>query len=113
MFRFRRKSTAHGELKDIDAHEALRRHAVGALLLDVGEDDEWAAGHADGARHVPLGQIGADENDLPRDREILLMCRSDRRSAQAAILPLKAGNVAVNVAGGMQAWTQAGLPLSR
>jgi rhodanese-related sulfurtransferase len=52
-------------------------------------------------------------NDLPRDREILLICHSGRRSAQAAHLLLKAGHSAVNVAGGMQAWTQAGLPLSR
>jgi rhodanese-related sulfurtransferase len=52
-------------------------------------------------------------NDLPRDREILLICHSGRRSAQAAHLLLKAGHSAVNVAGGTQAWTQAGLPLSR
>ena len=113
MFLFRRKSAVHTELKDIDVQEAHRRQTAGALLLDVREDDEWAAGHADGARHLPLGQIGASEQDLPRDREVLLICRSGRRSAQAAQLLRNAGHSAVNVAGGMQAWTQAGLPVGR
>ena len=113
MFRFRRKSAVRLDLKDIDVHEARRRQTAGALLLDVREDDEWATGHADGARHVPLGQIGASEQDLPRDREILLICRSGRRSAQAAQLLLEAGHSAINVAGGMQAWTRAGLPVGR
>jgi len=43
----------------------------------------------------------------------LLICRSGRRSAQAVQLLLKAGHSAINVAGGMQAWTQAGLPVGR
>jgi len=64
MFLLRRKSTVHPELKDIDVHEARRRQTAGAVLLDVREDDEWATGHADAARHVPLGQIGASEQDL-------------------------------------------------
>jgi rhodanese-related sulfurtransferase len=110
MFLFRRKSTVQPKLNEIDVQEARRRQTAGAVLIDVREDDEWAAGHADGARHVPLGQIGASEQDLPRDREVLLICRSGRRSAQAAQVLLKAGHSAVNVAGGMQAWTQAGLP---
>ena len=113
MFLFRRKSTVHPELQEINVQEAHRRQAAGALLLDVREDDEWAAGHADGARHMPLGQISASENDLKRGREILLICRSGRRSAQAAQLLLTAGHSAVNVAGGMQASTQAGLPVGR
>ena len=100
MFLLRREGTVHPELKDVDVHEARRRQTAGALLLDVRERDEWAAGQADGARHVPLGEIGARVNDLPRDREILLICRSGRRSAQAAHLLLKAGQSAVNVAGG-------------
>ncbi len=86
MFLFRRKSAVRLDFKDIDVHEA---------------------------RHVPLGQIGASEQDLPRDREILLICRSGRRSAQAAQLLLEAGHSAINVAGGMQAWTRAGLRVGR
>jgi len=113
MFLFRRKSTVHPELQEIDVQEARRRQTAGALLLDVRDDDEWAAGNADGARHMPLGHIGASQKDLPRDREILLIGRSGRRSAQAAQLLRKAGHSAVNVAGGMQAWTQAGLPVRR
>jgi rhodanese-related sulfurtransferase len=113
MFLFPRQRPVHPKLQDIDVHEARRRQTAGALLLDVREDDEWATGHADGARHVPLGQLRASEQDLPRGREILLICRSGRRSAQAAQLLLKAGHSAVNVTGGMQAWTQAGLPVRR
>src|SRR5260370_16362584 len=107
MFLFRRKRAVRLDLEDIDVHEARRRQTAGTLLLDVREDDEWATGHADGARHVPLGQIGASEQDLPRDREILLICRSGRRSAQAAQLLLESGHSAINVAGGLRACTRA------
>ena len=53
-----------------------------AFLLDVREDDEWA-GHAPDAVHVRLGELGARVDELPRDREVYVICRTGNRSAYA------------------------------
>ena len=82
-----------------------------AWLLDVREDDEWAAGHVPGATHVPLGQLGARTAEVPQDQEIYVICRSGVRSARAAQALNGAGWQAVNVAGGMQHWAAAGRPM--
>jgi rhodanese-related sulfurtransferase len=80
----------------------------GAWLLDVREDDEWAAGHAPRATHIPLGQLGARTGELPVDEEIYVICRSGVRSARVTQALGGAGWRAVNVAGGMQDWAAAG-----
>jgi rhodanese-related sulfurtransferase len=77
-------------------------------LLDVREDDEWAAGHAPDARHIPLGELGARAAEVPQDELIYVICRSGARSARAADALAGAGWRAVNVAGGMQQWDAAG-----
>jgi rhodanese-related sulfurtransferase len=82
-----------------------------AWLLDVREDDEWAAGHVPGATHVPLGQLGARTAEVPQDHQIYVICRSGIRSARAAQALNGAGWQAVNVAGGMQDWAAAGRPM--
>ena len=80
----------------------------GVWLLDVREDDEWAAGHAPDARHIPLGQLGPRSAEVPQDEVIYVICRSGGRSAHAAQALAGAGWQAVNVAGGMQDWAAAG-----
>jgi len=82
-----------------------------AWLLDVREDDEWAAGHVPGATHVPLGQLGARTAEVPQDQQIYVICRSGIRSARAAQALNGAGWQALNVAGGMQDWAAAGRPM--
>jgi rhodanese-related sulfurtransferase len=84
----------------------------GAWLLDVREDDEWAAGYAPGARHIPLGQLGARSTEVPRDETIYVICRSGMRSGRAAQALTAAGWEAINVAGGMQDWAAAGRPMT-
>ena len=80
----------------------------GALLLDVREPDEWRAGHAPPATLIPMGQVLAKTNDLPRDGTIVVVCRSGGRSA-AVTDALRAGGFdAVNLAGGMCAWVGRG-----
>lgn len=83
----------------------------GVFLLDVREDDEWAAGHAPQAVHVRLGELGARAGELPRDREVYVICRSGARSAYAAQALAGAGWSAVNVADGMTGWAVAGRPM--
>jgi rhodanese-related sulfurtransferase len=84
----------------------------GAWLLDVREDDEWAAGYAPGARHIPLGELGARTAEVPQDQAVYVICRSGGRSARAAQALAAAGWETINVAGGMQDWAAAGRPMA-
>ena len=106
--------TSQPPIDEVDPVEARSRQSGGALLIDVREPDEWAAGHAVGARHIPLGQLHRHVEKLPRDCEILFICRSGRRSAVAVSEARRAGLAnALNVRGGTLAWVQAGLPVER
>ena len=90
--------------------EAARR-SPGAVLLDVREDDEWAAGHAPGAHHVALMDLRPDS--FAAGTKVLCVCRSGGRSAKATQVLRHVGVDAVNVSGGMSAWQAAGLPVIR
>jgi rhodanese-related sulfurtransferase len=85
------------------------------LLVDVREDAEWAAGRAPDAVHVPLAALPGRLEELDRrrgDRPVAFVCRTGRRSAQAARLAVQAGlDDVLDVRGGMGAWARAGLPL--
>jgi rhodanese-related sulfurtransferase len=97
---------------EIDPTAAAARATQGAvLLLDVREAEEWTAGHAQGALHVPLGRL--DPAAVPTDRPIVAVCRSGARSGKAAELLAAAGVEAANLVGGMKAWADAGLPVVR
>ncbi|HVV13520.1 rhodanese-like domain-containing protein [Amycolatopsis sp.] len=83
-------------------------------LLDVREDDEWAAGHAPGAVHIPLGELPGRVEELaklPEDQPIYVVCRSGGRSARATAWLNASGWEAVNVAGGMKSWHAEGRPV--
>jgi rhodanese-related sulfurtransferase len=80
-------------------------------LLDVREQDEWDAGHIDGAQHIPLGELGARLGEVPADRVIVAVCRSGSRSDRAARGLRASGYQAENLDGGVTAWSRAGLPL--
>jgi rhodanese-related sulfurtransferase len=82
-----------------------------AWLLDVREDDEWAAGHVPQARHIPLGQLGSRAAEVPQDADVYVICRSGHRSARATQALNGAGWHALNVAGGMQDWAASGRPM--
>lgn len=86
----------------------------GLALLDVREPDEWAAGHAPGAVHIPLGELPArvgELNALPDDKPLYVVCRSGGRSARATAWLNASGWDAVNVAGGMISWHSEGRPV--
>lgn len=82
---------------------------AGAALLDVREPDEWQAGHAERAVHVPLRRLTPDA--IPPGDPLLVVCHVGGRSAMATMALQRAGYPAVNVAGGMEAWQSAGLPV--
>ncbi len=106
--------TKHPSVPEVTPAEAHRRQQAGAVLVDVREADEWAAGHAAGALHLPLGELALRHDDLPRDRETLLICASGNRSKVAAQVLARAGHDrASSVEGGTIAWARAGLPVER
>lgn len=87
-----------------------------ALVLDVREADEFAQGHLQGARNIPLSQLETRSKELEkfRDKPVLIVCQRGSRANQAAKL-LKAQNfTALNVLkGGMQAWLEANMPTGK
>ena len=82
-----------------------------ARLLDVREDDEWAAGHAERAQHLPMTELAERYGELPADGELYVICRSGGRSARVTAWLNQNGFTATNVAGGMGDWQERGLPL--
>jgi rhodanese-related sulfurtransferase len=93
----------------IDAAEAIALVVDDAAwLLDVREDHEWQAGHAPGAHHIPMGELGQRQDELPADETILVICHSGARSRAVTDALRAAEYPAVNVEGGMVAWNSAG-----
>jgi rhodanese-related sulfurtransferase len=96
---------------EVSAVDAAALVENGALLLDVREDDEWRAGHAPQAEHLAMSRLRHDYERLPTDRQIVCVCHVGARSAVVAEALRGAGWDAVNLAGGMDAWQRAGLPV--
>jgi rhodanese-related sulfurtransferase len=81
----------------------------GAYLLDVREPDEWAAGHAPGAHHLPMMEVPARMGEIPADTDVVVVCRSGGRSGQVVSYLLGRGwDNLRNLDGGMQSWAAAG-----
>lgn len=84
---------------------------AGATILDVREDDEWTAGHIAGSVHVPLSQLPGRAADIPPTDPLVVVCRVGARSAQVTAWLASQGRDVVNLAGGLDAWADAGRPL--
>jgi len=80
-------------------------------LIDVREPHEWEAGRIAGARHIELERLAGRADEVPRDRPVVFQCRLGNRSAMATAAFRASGWKAFNLAGGIQAWADAGLPL--
>lgn len=100
----------HRELTAGQLDSMLRQDR--ALVVDVREPDEFAAGHIPGAINLPLSQFRASELPDPGDRTVVLNCAAGRRSAMA-LDKCAAAQAAVDthLAGGFGAWCAAGLPV--
>lgn len=100
----------------IDAKQALSMTRQGALLLDVRQPEEFSAIHAPNAQLIPLGDLPARMQEISayKDKPIVVICRSGRRSAKAVDLLRESGysNVS-NIAGGMNGWESDGLEVVR
>lgn len=80
-----------------------------AVILDVREDDEWAAGHAPNAVHIALGELPARVDELPKaEGSLPVVCRSGGRSSRAVAWLAGNGYDVTNVDGGMKQWSADG-----
>ena len=96
---------------DVKQAAELQGDDGGALIIDVREPNEYTQIRARGSVLLPLGRLNNRVKDLPRDREILLMCRTGGRSSNATqFLAANGFENVTNVNGGIMAWYNAGLP---
>lgn len=106
-----------GGAQSVGTLEATRlMNQPGALVLDVRDGAEFAAGHLPRARHVPLAELAARMGELAKfkDKPVVVTCRSGARSGAACRALRKAGFTNVhNLKGGVGAWQQASLPVER
>ena len=83
------------------------------VMVDVRENDEWAAGHAPNAVHIPLAELPSRLDELPEsDDAVPVVCRMGGRSARAVQWLVQQGFDVANVEGGMLAWQRAGKQLA-
>jgi len=109
--------TLSGKSAGVSPAEAVRLiNREKAILLDVSEPAEYAAGHAVGSRHLPMGQIEAGAKPLPTNKALplVVVCPSGLRAGRAAGLLRKLGfEKAVSLSGGLAAWREANLPIEK
>jgi len=107
------QKSASGSVAATEAVRLINREK--GVLVDVSEPAEYAAGHAIGARNVPVGRLDVAK-ELPSNKALplLLICPTGARAGRAAALLRKAGyENAQAVAGGLAAWREAGLPVQK
>ena len=94
---------------EISVSKAADKRTSGAFILDVREPQEWEQVHIPGATLIPLGQLPDRLNEIPKDQEVVVVCRSGNRSATGRDILLKGGFTTVtSMAGGMNQWQAAG-----
>lgn len=97
---------------EISVVEAAKLRDQGAFILDVREQSEWDQFHIPGAMLIPLGSLPDQLAKIPRDKTVIVVCRTGRRSAEGRDILLKAGYEKVtSMAGGVTEWQSKGLPI--
>lgn len=85
---------------------ARRDRGDSLTLLDVREEWELGVASVTGVVHIPMGDVPDRVGEIDRDREVVVMCRSGRRSLEVARFLQQNGFTAVNLAGGILAWSR-------
>ncbi len=93
---------------EISTEQLKQAHQDGAMIIDVRNDDEYATGHVSGAASLPLPEIEARMQELPKDQTLYLICQGGGRSGKAADLLGEAGFDVRSVGGGTSDWVEAG-----
>jgi rhodanese-related sulfurtransferase len=98
--------------REISVEQAYQKYQAGAFLLDIRTQEEWNEYHAPNTTLIPLDQLQARMSELPRDKEIVVICRSGNRSQQGRDILLSGGFTQVtSMAGGLKEWSALGYPI--
>jgi rhodanese-related sulfurtransferase len=101
------------DIPEVDVAELAARRAEGAVLIDVRESHELVAASLSGVHHIPLGDVVERSDEIDATGTVYVICARGARSAKAVQHYRSLGIDAVNVAGGMLAWIDAGLPIEQ
>jgi rhodanese-related sulfurtransferase len=97
---------------EITVAQAGQKRGQGAFFLDVREPSEWAQFHIQGATLIPLESLSSRLSEVPRDRQVVVYCRTGVRSAQGRDILLNAGYKQVtSLQGGITQWQAQGMPV--
>ena len=97
---------------EISVAQAYEKLQQGAFFLDVRSQDEWTQTHIAQSTLIPLGQLSSRLSEVPKDKDVVVICRSGVRSKEGMTILRSAGYTrAVCMTGGLLAWNAAGYPL--
>jgi rhodanese-related sulfurtransferase len=96
---------------ELDPKRVADLLAQGAVLIDVRRDYEWEGARIPGATHIEVNELTAQAESIPKDQPVIFYCRTGNRSGMAATAFREAGYDAHNMAGGIEAWVDAGLEI--
>jgi rhodanese-related sulfurtransferase len=96
---------------EVDLDTFAEAQAAGAPVVDVRNPDEYEGGHVPGAVLIPLGELGARQDEIPDGDPIYVICAMGGRSLQATKAMVEAGYSAVSVTGGTKGWIEQGRPV--
>jgi rhodanese-related sulfurtransferase len=109
----KKNNQAASQPPEITVSEAYAKYQNGAFFLDVRTQDEWNQFHAPNSTLIPLDQLPSRLNEIPKDREIVVVCRTGNRSAQGRDILLNAGFTQVtSMQGGLTEWRDSGYPVT-
>ena len=98
--------------EDLSPRQVAERLAGGSTqLVDVRQPSDHEAGRIAGDVHIELDRLPEEAGQLNRDRPVVFYCRSGSRSALAAQAFAASGYETYNLAGGLEAWVESGLPI--
>jgi rhodanese-related sulfurtransferase len=96
----------------LNTFQATRMINDGAVVIDVREAGEFAAGHLPNSRHIPAADLDRRAGELPAGKPVIVVCDSGSRAARAAAGLRRGGRGEVFcLDGGLAGWKQAGLPV--
>ncbi len=94
---------------EISVSEAAQKREQGAFILDVRQPDEWQEFHIPDSTLIPLGDLPSRLNEVPKDQQVVVVCRSGNRSQSGRDILLNAGyNSVTSMSGGLKQWSASG-----
>ncbi len=97
---------------EVSVAQAYEKYQAGAFFLDIRPLEEWNQGHIAKSVLIPLDELPNRSNEVPRDQDVVVVCRSGARSKEGATILRQAGFTRVTcMSGGLQVWAAAGYPI--